>query len=140
MRCNALNTLLEIVERCVLNEGLRPFVKRCNNVRLGQVRSVIAGRAPRATTIQALCDALGLEFYVGHPRQITSNMLPVFDHQLAVAMAALADEYEELNNRGRETLLIRFWSFHPELLDRRKRCLGRLLAQLEKGNADKDIG
>ncbi len=132
MECKALDTLKEALEKCIIQEGLRPFVKRSRAVEIGQVRSVREGRAPTATTIQALCDALGLEFYIGLPRRLTLNLLPISDQHLATAIAVLADEYEEIDDRGREALLIRFWNFHPDLLQRRKNRVGRRLIQLEK--------
>ena len=40
---------------------------------------------------------------------------PVTDPRIAEALAVLADEYEALNARGRESLLLRFWAAHPDL-------------------------
>ena len=37
------------------------------------------------------------------------------DAECAVSDRRLAEEFEELNERGRETLLIRFWDAYPEL-------------------------
>lgn len=58
---------------------------------------------------------------------------PVADPRLAEALAALADEYEELNPRGREALLIRFWHAHPDLAERAASRQGRRLARLAGG-------
>ena len=41
----------------------------------------------------------------------------------------LADEYEALNARGRESLLMRFWAAHPDLRER-ERSLDRVVAWL----------
>ena len=51
----------------------------------------------------------------------------VTDPRIAEALAVLADEYEALNARGRESLLMRFWAAHPDL---RERSLDRVVAWL----------
>ena len=46
---------------------------------------------------------------------------PVPDRRIAEALAVLADEYEALNPRGRESLLMRFWAAYPDLRERERR-------------------
>ena len=130
--CQAWHFLREALEKRIVIEGLRPFALNCQGVEIGQIRSVTQGRPPKATTIQALCDALGLEFYIGLPRQIALNLLPISDQELAQVIAVLADEYEELNLSGREALLTRFWHFHPDLAQRCKNHVGQRLLQLNR--------
>ena len=54
---------------------------------------------------------------------------PVTDRHIAEAVAVLADEYEALNARGRESLLMRFWATHPDLRERERR-LARVVGWL----------
>lgn len=51
---------------------------------------------------------------------------PVPDRRIAEALAVLADEYEALNPRGRESLLMRFWAAYPDLRER-ERSLARVV-------------
>ena len=51
----------------------------------------------------------------------------VTDRTIAEIISVLADEYEELNQRGRESLTLRFWSAFPDL---RERSLDRVVAWL----------
>ena len=60
-------------------------------------------------------------------------MPAVLDRRLAEAIAALTDEYEELNERGQEALLIRFWDAHPDPRQRSERGRGRQVARLAGG-------
>jgi phage repressor protein C with HTH and peptisase S24 domain len=63
-----LQQLREAVEQGIESEGLRPFADRIG-VPLGQVRGAQEGRNLSSNTIQKLAEKLGLEFYVGPPRQ-----------------------------------------------------------------------
>lgn len=64
------------------------------------------------------------------PADESQAMLAVKDRRLAEMLAALADEFEELNERGREALLIRFWDAHPDLRQRSEDGQGRRVAGL----------
>ena len=64
------------------------------------------------------------------PPDAEAGMLPVNDRLLAEAIAALADEYEDLDSHGRDVLLIRFWHTYPELKQRSERGEGRRVAGL----------
>ena len=48
-------------------EGLRPTSNR-TGIPVGQIRSLLSGRAALTTTVSSVCAALGLEFYIGEPR------------------------------------------------------------------------
>ena len=63
-----LDSLREAVQRHVDREGLTVWSSRVG-VPLGQVRGICDGRLSRGDTIIRLCEALGLEFYVGPPRE-----------------------------------------------------------------------
>ena len=58
---------------------------------------------------------------------------PVTDPRIAEALAALADEYEALDARGRESLLVRFWALNPDLRERAAARQGPRLARLARG-------
>ena len=63
---------------------------------------------------------------------------PVTDRHIAEAVAVLADEYDALNARGRESLLMRFWAVHPDLRERERRLarvVGWLGWQVVEGDA-----
>ena len=49
-------------------EGLRPFSNR-TGIPLGQLRSLLQGRAARSTTLELMSSVLGLEFYIGPARR-----------------------------------------------------------------------
>ena len=49
-------------------EGLRPFSAR-TGIPLGQLRSLLQGRAARSTTLELMSSVLGLEFYIGPARR-----------------------------------------------------------------------
>ena len=62
-----LEYLREVLRVEVEKEGLRPFAAK-RELPLGQVRGLLYGQSVLSTTIEAACDVLGLEFYVGPPR------------------------------------------------------------------------
>lgn len=70
MTLAAMSVLRAAVEQEVQRVGLNPWARRDPRLAVGQIRSVLEGRASKSTTIEALCDALGLEFYIGPKRAI----------------------------------------------------------------------
>ncbi len=60
--------LRRAVQRRVETEGLRPFSVR-TGIPLGQLRSLLQGRAARSTTLERMSSVLGLEFYIGPARK-----------------------------------------------------------------------
>ena len=82
-------------------------------------------------TVQAVCDALGLEFYIGPPRgaapaparsqgnqplaSVRHGLEPVSDRRLAELLALFADEWESCGEAGRGKLEARFRAYFPEL-------------------------
>ena len=128
-----MDYLRDIVRRRVNAEGLTPLATRMG-VGVGQVRSVCAGRAPLSTTIEQICDALDLEFYIGPPRPAVARpapswgsprpgravavggnvaplpspspaLEPVSDRRLAELLARLADHWEALDADERREAL-----------------------------------
>ena len=63
----AIEYLRDVVREHVDREGLRPFASS-KDIPVGQVRGLLSGDAPLSTTIEAACEALDLEFYIGPPR------------------------------------------------------------------------
>ena len=73
----------------------------------------------------------------GHVAERTATYGPsmetVTEPALATMLAALADEYEALNDAGRRSLAVRFWAMHPDLRERADARAGRRLARLAGG-------
>ena len=165
---NAADQLRQIIRRCVDSEGLGPLARR-TGLGIGQIRSIYTGRAPLLTTVSQACDALGYELVIrpraglsgvsGTPAESVSQQIqsdarkksppsgpalapgaePVPDRAIAEILAALADEYEALNARGRESLRLRFWATHPDLRERARTAAGRRLARLAGGGGGRGL-
>ena len=90
--------------------------------------AILQGHAPSVDRAADICAALGLEFYIGPPRTPAAGapapprkpadepaFAPAEDPDFAAVVAALADEYPANNDRGRRSLIARFWALFPEL-------------------------
>lgn len=110
------------------------------------IQSVLEGHSPTICRAFDICAALGLEFYIGPPRQEGAaavppppapadpeGIAPVADREIEAVIAVLADEYEELDQARRAGLLTRFWSFFPDLRERAVAREGRRLSRLARG-------
>ena len=64
---SGLDHLRSAVRQHVEREGLRPLSVR-TGVPVGQLRSILHGRAALSTTLERVSSALGLEFYIGPAR------------------------------------------------------------------------
>ena len=64
---SGLDHLRSAVRHHVEREGLRPLSVR-TGVPVGQLRSILQGRAALSTTLERVSSALGLEFYIGPAR------------------------------------------------------------------------
>ena len=64
---SGLDHLRSAVRQHVAREGLRPLSVR-TGVPVGQLRSILQGRAALSTTLERVSSALGLEFYIGPAR------------------------------------------------------------------------
>lgn len=84
MTQNNLAYLRDRLQELKDKEGLRPLANRVG-IPVGQIRSLLSGRSSLSTTVESICAALGMEFYVGPPRK------PV-----AAAPGAAGDETERL--------------------------------------------
>ncbi len=76
--------LREAVRQRVETEGLRPFSLR-TGIPLGQLRSVVEGRAARSTTLELIASVLELEFYIG-PARADSTIRPRLPSEIARAL------------------------------------------------------
>ena len=61
---DGIDVLVRAVRQRIEEEGLRPFATR-TGIPLGQIRSVLAGRAARYTTLQSIAAAVGMRLFVG---------------------------------------------------------------------------
>ena len=71
---SGLDHLRSAVRLHVEREGLRPLSVR-TGIPVGQLRSLLQGRAALSTTLERVASALGLEFYIGPAR--TPGATPV---------------------------------------------------------------
>lgn len=113
--------LRRIVRERIDSEGLRPLSLR-TGVPLGQLRSLVQGRAARSTTLELIASVLGLEFYIGpaRPGASTSPELPSeitraldLPRDASVADAVGAIDKDAMASRLREGI-----AHVQELLDR----------------------
>ena len=151
---NAALHLRQLVQRRVEAEGLHPLARR-TGLGIGQIRSICKGRAPLLTTVSQVCAALGYELRIcrreavsaaaSKPSRSTSRIREVdpgapappsgtaletvSDRRLAEILAAVADEWEALNEAGRVSLETRIWTLHPDLRERERR-LARVVGWL----------
>ena len=65
---SGLGQLRSAIRTHVEREGLRPLSVR-TGIPVGQIRSLMQGRAALSTTLERVSSALGLEFYIGPPRK-----------------------------------------------------------------------
>ena len=67
-----IDYLRQAVRQRIETEGLRPFSLR-TGIPLGQLRSLMQGRAARSTTLELMASVLELEFYIGPARADSST-------------------------------------------------------------------
>ena len=128
--------------------GTNPY-RAAKDARLPEnsIRYMLEGHEPRAGRLIEICHALGLELYVGPPRKMgaetkdvgepeaqyggllpTRPSTPVRDRRFAQMITALAEQWEALNETGRDALLTRFQTYFPDL--RKEGRLDRLVVWL----------
>ena len=59
-----VDSLVEAVRQRIQTEGLRPFALR-TGIPLGQLRSVVQGRASRYTTLESIAAVMGMQLFIG---------------------------------------------------------------------------
>ena len=104
-----------------------PEVARISGIPRRTVQGVLDGHVPSLTRAAKICQALGLELYIGPPRPYESvkqpplsqievrpgGVVPVTDRRLMELLAALADHYEALNKAGRVALVEQMTHLFP---------------------------
>ena len=80
---------VDVVRQRVETEGLRPFSIR-TGIPLGQLRSVIQGRAARSTTLQAIAAVMGMRLLIG-PMNVAGAEAPSLPRELTKALALPSD-------------------------------------------------
>ncbi len=80
---DGLDYLRRVVRQRIETEGLRPLSVR-TGVPVGQLRSVVEGRAARSTTLALIASVLGLEFYIGPVRGDSTR--PILPPEIARAL------------------------------------------------------
>ena len=73
-RASRLDVLRSIVRERVDSEGLRPLAASIG-VSVGQLRSLKSNRRVLSDTLESVSDALGLEIYIGPPRDTVAYVL-----------------------------------------------------------------
>ena len=63
MTLHGVVAFVEVVRQRIETEGLRPFSMR-TGIPLGQLRSVVQGRAARYTTLQSIASVMGMRLFV----------------------------------------------------------------------------
>lgn len=130
----------EILDEHLKRIGLTPITAAERfGLNRDAIRSVMRGRSPSIERAFRICEAVGLECYIGPPRAAPgeSGDMPkkrdpperigiaaVRDRRIAAAFDALAEAYDEHNEYGRDALLARFWAAYPELNARSSRNAG----------------
>ena len=97
---------------------------------------------PSVDRANEICKTIGLELCVvpmrprrrGRRVSVDSDA-PITDEQIAIVLAAIADDYERSDDRARESLVVRFWSSFPDLKARQK-GLGKVISSMTWRSAD----
>ena len=126
-------------------ESYRSIAMRAG-IPVRSLMGILEGHAPSIERAAEVCDAIGQELYIGPPREIddpqslwhaldagndrvgdrgsTPDVSGVpravlsEDRRLTDIVRVLVDEFEALNEHGRETLTARFWGLFPDLRER----------------------
>ena len=146
-----MDVLRSAVQEQVASKGLRPFAANMK-IGVGRIRSVLSGtRSPRIDTVEALSQALGLEHYIGPPRQpmkstfraakvdfgaVDGYARAVPDGELAALLAAIRDHWESLNDYGRRDFAANILAASAELRARRREHKEKEGATRRKGGSE----
>ena len=140
-------SIKEVFEAQIRRKGTNPF--RCAKeagLPGTAIRHVLEGHEPRISRLAEICDALGLELYVGRPRQPVSvppiqsprvkndvsGSRPVEDRDLAEVLAVFVDAWESGTERNRGDLLGRFKMAFREERESAASAPGPRVAELSK--------
>ena len=89
MTLHGVDTLVQAVRQRVEMEGLRPFAMR-TGIPLGQLRSVVQGRAARYTTLQSIASVLGMRLLIG-PAELGGAEAPQLPQEITRALHLPSD-------------------------------------------------
>ena len=117
----AVEYLRRAVRQRIEAEGLRPFSLR-TGIPVGQLRSLVRGRAARSTTLELIASALGLEIYIG-PARAESPAEPGLPPEIAAALdlpreASVADALGALDKDALTSRLRKGIGLARNLMDR----------------------
>lgn len=118
---HGVDYLRRVVRQRIDSEGLRPFSLR-TGIPLGQLRSLVEGRAARSTTLEAIAAVLGLEFYIG-PVRPGASTAPEVPAEIARALdlpreASVADAVRAMDKDAMASRLREGMGRVRDLLDR----------------------
>ena len=112
------------------------------------IKQILDGHVPSINRAEKIAQALGLEFYIGPPREAKSGQMggslstfgdageagpglaPVRDRQLAEVVTALVDHYDRCNEYSRRHFIEEVKSRWPTLFPAGGLTLGRVVAWL----------
>ena len=140
-RSESLKAALEAY-KAQSGESYRSIAMRAG-IPVRSLMGILEGHAPSIERAAEVCDAIGLELYIGPPREIgdsqpsqhapdagndrvrdrssTPDVSGIVctalseDRRLTDIVQVLVDEFEALNEHGRTTLAARFWGLFPDL-------------------------
>jgi hypothetical protein len=81
---HGVDTLVQAVRQRIEMEGLRPFAMR-TGIPLGQLRSVVQGRAARYTTLQSIASVMGMRLLIG-PAELGGAEAPQLPQEITRAL------------------------------------------------------
>lgn len=114
MTPDPLAQLRAAVRRETKGSSLKKFAAQNDDVRVGEVRSLIDGRPCKSSTIQKLCETVDYEFYVGPRRKVhidkpePGDVIQVKDSRLGRMLTAIVSAWEAGSSFERGHLLGRF--------------------------------
>ena len=84
-----VDSLVEAVRQRIQSEGLRPFALR-TGIPLGQLRSVVQGRASRYTTLESIAAVMGMQLFIG-PAAESGEKAPQLPEEITRALQLPSD-------------------------------------------------
>ena len=84
-----VDSLVEAVRQRIQTEGLRPFALR-TGIPLGQLRSVVQGRASRYTTLESIAAVMGMQLFIG-PAEAGGEGSPQLPEEITQALHLPSD-------------------------------------------------
>lgn len=141
-RSQGVDYLRCAVRQRIEAEGLRPFSLR-TGIPLGQLRSVVQGRAARSTTLELIASALGLELYIG-PTRATSAGAPALPPEIAEALdlprdASVADAVGAIDKNAMTSRLREEIGIVQELMDQTAAAAALIPRAVSAGQATEPV-